>query len=454
MTYVLGINFAYHELSAVLIKDGQLVVAIEEERLNRIKHGKKALVDNSNTVPFASIDYCLKHAGITMSDVHSIATSIIPNKTFELVTSVDPRTPKGGFQTLEGETLFNDGLLQVPGIIASHYSVDNIQDKFHWIPHHVGHAASTFLVSPYTESAIIVIDGIGETATTWLGFGNGTEMKLIKEIFMPHSIGFLWESLSEYLGFSEYDACKVMGLASFGDPKVFQKEMDQLLQLRPDGEFHLDNNVIIHEIRDFEGLENLFSTKKLSSPQELERIHENIAAALQAKTDQVLLHLAEYVALKTDNCPNLCLAGGVALNCVSNSEILKSGLFKNIFIQPAAHDAGTALGAAFYVWNTMLGNPRSYTMTNCYTSGIWPEDEIEAQLAKNGVSFERVENIEEKTAKLLAKGNKIIGWYQGAMEFGPRVKHRISVDNFSTYISYVFRLWAIALYLLTPETVK
>jgi len=418
MTYVLGINCVYHELSAALIKDGEFVTGIEEERISRIKHGKPALLDNPDMLPIHAIDYCLKAAGITMESVSWIGTSLRPSDRIKNI-GADKYYEESGWGTEEGEKKFIEKALRIPVLLEKHYKVPGLAEKFHFLSHHITHSASSFLVSKYEESAIITVDGIGEFASTWIGFGKGTDITTIKEVDYPNSIGFLWEKMSRFLGFSEYDACKVMGLASYGNSNVYAAEFAKIVQLTPDGGFTVDNDIVRFRQENFEPLEALFRTPKINSPAELERIHEDIAAGMQAVTNDVMLHICKYVKDKTGS-DNLCLAGGVALNCVSNYEILKSGMFKDIYIQPAAHDGGTALGAAFYIWNTMLKNPRTYVMPDSYSAVAHTEEEILSVIQKEGLKYERHEDIEAKTAELLATGDNIIGWFQGKMEWGPR----------------------------------
>lgn len=417
ITYILGLNTTYHELSACLIKNGQLVAAIEEERFSRIKRGKKALVNNPDIIPFAAINYCLKQENISLRDVDYIGLSFCPEKRLKNV-NIDPYYLENDWGSKEGEELFYAKLMQIPEILSSYAGTD-LKGKVKWIEHHICHAGSAYYVSPFNESAVLSIDGIGETTSTWLGFGKDNKMEKLKSIEYPNSIGFLWEKFSTYLGFSEYDAAKVMGLASYGNGEKFYSQFQQLVSIEQDGEFTVDNDKVKFRLtNDYTDLEQLFGIKKLNDLRELNQDHSDIAAGLQKITDNVVLNLAEYLS-KATKSENICMAGGVALNCVSNYELLKSGIFKKIYIQPAANDAGTALGAAYYIWNDVLNGKKEFVMDHAYWGVEYTDKEIEEVLKKEKVHYEKLTNIEAKTAQLLSEGN-IIGWFQGRIEWGPR----------------------------------
>ncbi|CAH2559761.1 carbamoyltransferase family protein [Cardinium endosymbiont of Oedothorax gibbosus] len=416
-TYILGINHTYHELSAAIIRDGILVSCIEEERLSRIKHGKDAQVDNPNILPIASIDYCLKSAGIQPKEIDCIGISFEPRQRLRNI-DIDPYYEHHNWGSKMGEELFVEKLMQVPDLLSAHlegYDKSNIK----WIPHHICHAASAFFVSPYDEAAIICIDGIGEFASTWLGQGKGNNMSVLKEINYPNSLGFLWEKISKFLGFSDYDAAKVMGLSAYGNPDKFHHCFQQLLSLERDGTFSINNDITRFRLEDFHSLEELFKVKKVNNLREITSAHRDIAAGMQKITNDTMLHLAKYIANATKST-YLCLAGGVALNCVANHEILKSKYFESIYIQPASNDAGTALGAAFQIWNSLMGNQRTYVMDHSYTSSEYGANDIEHVLRKEELHYNKITNIEEVVAELLAEGDYIIGWFQGKMEWGPR----------------------------------
>ncbi len=414
--YILGINSAYHETAACLIKDGQLIAAVEEERFSRVKHGKPARVDNPDLIPTAAINYCLKEGGIGFSEVGYIGLSFFPKDRLKNI-NIDNFFKPGDWGSQEGEELFYRKLLKIP-VLISELAGEAVEKKIHWIPHHLCHAASAFFVSPFSGAAILSIDGIGEISSTWLGGGEENKIEVLKEINYPNSIGFLWEKFSQFLGLGQYDASKVMGLASYGDWRKFYPQFQKLVKIYPDGNFSVDNSIMKFRLDDFGEIEELFGVKRINHPDERKISHEQIAAGLQKITNEVLLSLAHYL-VKKSNSENLCLSGGVALNSVANYEIMKSGLFKNIYIQPAAHDAGTALGAAYYIWNQILGGKRGFVMEHAYWGPDYSEKEMESILIKEAVKYKKIDNIEERTAKLLTEGN-IIGWFQGKMEWGPR----------------------------------
>lgn len=416
-TYILGLNFAYHELSACLIKDGKLLAAVEEERFSRIKRGKKSLVSNPDTIPKHSIRYCLEVAGITMNNVDYIGLSFLPDDRLKNINT-DKYFIKGDWGSEAGERLFHKKINRVP-LLLSKFAGHDVTKKIHWIQHHVCHAASAFLVSPFRESAILSVDGIGEFSSTSLGYGKDNSMNLVKKIDYPHSIGFLWEKISKYIGFTEYDSSKVMGLAAYGDANRFYPIFQQIITLQPEGDFTINNEIMRFRVDDFSQLENIFGVKRIDSPSVIHKDQEDIAAALQKITDDIIIHMAIFLKKRTKS-KNLCLAGGVALNCSSNGYLMTSGLYKSIYVQPAANDAGTAMGAAFYIWNEVLGHKRSFVLQHVYWGPEYSDTEILSSLKRKRVTkYHKVRNIAQEVAERLADGN-IIGWFQGKVEWGPR----------------------------------
>jgi len=414
MVYILGINHAYHESSACLIKDGSIVAVAEEERFNRKKHAKPARIDNPDELPVKVINFCLEKAGITLAEVYYIASSFSPakrlrNKDFEDFVI------EGDWGSHSGESLFCEKIQQVPQRLLEVYRVD-VKEKFCWIDHHTSHAGSAYFVSPFDEAAILVVDGIGEIESTTLYKGEGNKIKRLKSINYPHSLGFLWEKLSKFLGFTEYDACKVMGLASYGNPNRYYDKLRQFVKINV-RDFNVDHTVTRFRVNDHSGLEQILGSKR-EPHDELEERYADIAAALQRITEEILLKLAQNL-YKSTGSSNLCLAGGVALNCVANSVLQEKGPFENIYVQPAAHDAGTAIGAAYFVWNHRLGNPRSFIMDHAYFGPEYSQEEIKQVLAENQLKYAHVDDIEKEVAKLVADGN-VVGWFQGRMEVGPR----------------------------------
>ncbi|MBI2610416.1 carbamoyl transferase [Candidatus Kaiserbacteria bacterium] len=415
--YILGLNFAYHELSACIIKNGRLLAAIEEERFSRIKRGKKALVSNPDVLPRESIRFCLKTAGIELKDVDHIGLSFLPEDRLKNINA-DKYFVEGDWGSEKGEKLFYTKIRKVPTLL-NRLARENMNGKIVWVPHHVAHAASAFLVSPFREAAVLSMDGIGEFTSTWMGHGVDTNLQRLKEIGYPHSIGFLWEKISKYLGFTEYDSSKVMGLAAYGDTNRFYPAFQRIVSLRPNGEFIVDNEILRVRVDDFSQLEKLFGVLRITSPSLIRRDQEDIAAALQKVTDDVVLHVARFLRQKTKS-ENLCLAGGVALNCVSNGLLARSGLFKRLYIQPAANDAGTALGAAYYIWNSVLGKKRNFVLRHPYWGPRFSDADIRRALKRARVTnYKKMKDITKEVASRLAEGH-IIGWFQGRVEWGPR----------------------------------
>ncbi|WP_204105319.1 MULTISPECIES: carbamoyltransferase C-terminal domain-containing protein [Spirulina sp. CCY15215] len=421
-SYILGINCVYHESSACLLKDGQIIAAVEEERFTRVKHAKLASVDNPDILPVNAISFCLKEADITWNDINFIGYSFEPKK---WATQLDksatiPGERKEGWGTIEGEEIFEGKLKDIPYKL-SQLAQEDIADKFLWLPHHLCHAGSAYFVSPYSEAAVLVVDGIGEVESTTLYRGKDNILSEIEAIACyPDSLGTLWETISVLMGFSKYDATKVMGLAAYGKEdqeylemfKTFVKVQGPIFTIDP--EVLQDNDFT----DDCSELENLFGLQKRKLNEKLEQKHADIALALQNLTDIILLNIANYLYDRVQS-PNLCLAGGVALNCVSNQILQEKSPFKNLYIQPAAHDAGTAIGAAYCIWNQTLRKPRSYIMKTPYLGPDYSSEEIQTVLDRNQLQYSQVDNIEEMTAKLISEGN-VIGWFQGKMEIGPR----------------------------------
>lgn len=414
MTYILGLNSAYHESSACLIRDGKIIAAVEEERLNRKKHAKPARVDNPDELPVNAIDFCLKKAGITLKEVDYIGFSFSPEKRLRN-KYFDEKVTVGSWGSKEGEDLFYQKLMQIPQKLSELYGLD-VKGKFQWIDHHTSHAGSAYFVSPFDEAAILIVDGIGEYESTILYKGKGNKIKRIRSITYPHSLGFLWEKFSQFLGFSEYDACKVMGLASYGNPKKFYNQLMSFVKSNS-RDFNIDHNVVKFRIEDYSELERILGSKRQPND-EIEERHADIAAALQRITEEIIVKLANYLHRET-KLENICLAGGVALNCVANSVLKEKTPFQNVYVQPAAHDAGTAIGAAYFIWNQQLGNPRSFVMTHSYFGPDYSNEDIREVLEENNLRYTEQEEIEKTVAKLVSDG-RVVGWFQGRMEMGPR----------------------------------
>ncbi|MEW6735955.1 MAG: carbamoyltransferase C-terminal domain-containing protein [Acidobacteriota bacterium] len=411
--YILGLNSAYHDSSVCLLKDNNIIAAVEEERFTRIKHAKVATVDNPHQLPWITIQYVLAKEGILLRDVEAIGYSIQPRKRLKNASSQE-QAILDSWGTPEGEERFYQHLLTIPEQLQQ----KGFKGKFSWLDHHLCHLASTFYPSGFSKAALLSVDGIGETASCAFAFGNEHRMQLLGTIEYPNSLGFLWESISQFLGFTAYDACKIMSLASYGNTETYRSHFQTLVQLTDKGGFIMDNSILRFRADDYCKLEELFAIGKRSNSDVLKAAHFDIAASLQETTNQIMLHMVKYLYEQTQ-CENLSMAGGVLLNCVTNRLLCEETAFKNIFIQPAAHDAGTALGAAMLLWHTDATRPRSEPMRHAYWGPEFSDEDIERILKKYSLYYRCVSNIEKRVAELLAERN-IVGWFQGAMEFGPR----------------------------------
>ncbi len=411
--YILGINSAYHESAACLLRDGVIVAAIEEERLTRIKHAKPARVDNPNELPVRAIEACLRIAGIKADRVEGIGFSINPRRRLRNQDFED-FVAEGSWGSTAGEQQFFETVSEVPGQLKEM----GLKGQFAWLDHHVCHAASAYYPSPFEDAAVLTVDGIGEESSTAFGFGQGSDLSIFHEISYPSSIGFLWEKLSKFMGFGEYDACKIMALAAYGNANAELTRLEKLIHLLPEGKFQIDNNGLRFRVEQYAGLEELFGIKRRGGGEEIRQIHCNIIAALQRVTDKVMLHMVEYLYEQTHS-QNLCMAGGVALNCSTNHYIHERGPFSGLYIQPAAHDAGTAIGAALTRWRSLSADTRRRPQNQVYLGPAYTDEEIRRDLNEAGIIYERRGDIEKAAAELLSQG-KVVGWFQGAMEFGPR----------------------------------
>jgi carbamoyltransferase len=431
---VLGINSAYHESAAALVRGGAPIFAVEEERFTRVKHAKQARVSNPDELPWNAIRACLQFVPNTrLSDLDAIAYSLEPGRRLAAV-GVDPHllNERRGFGTLKGEAEFNRRVLEIPQMLAREANDKSVAERVHFVSHHRAHAASAFYASPFPTAAILVVDGIGEESTAWLGRGSGDGLEVIEEIPYPHSIGMLWERVAVYLGFSEYDACKVMGLAACGNHQRYAPEFDVLFPILDRGggvigkdepPFRIEPELARLRSDDVAGLESLFGPRR--RPEESVTVSRiaDVAAGLQRQTENAVLALARRLSLATGE-RNLAFSGGVGLNCLLNARLEREGLFQSLFFPCAAHDAGTAIGAALdvaYEADTAAREIRSY-QPHVHTPFLGPEygsAEIGAALERLGFRSEKVAEPAGRAAALIALG-QIVGWFQGPMEFGPR----------------------------------
>lgn len=414
--WILGVNSAYHESAACLIANGRIVAAAEEERFNRFRHGKLANLVNPDVLPEQAIRYCLNSAGITASDLTAIGFSFSPERRLAFNVTTDEETTPGLAGDRQGEELFYTLLTSVPQKLSDLLGED-VTDRFHWINHHLCHSASAYFVSPFNDAAILSADGIGEATSIWLGRGSGNSMSALREITYPNSLGFLWTKMSRFLGFGPYGQWKVMGMSGYGDPERYYPALRKIVDYGQDGQFVIDNRYLQYRVDKYNGFEELFGPRR-DPDADLEDRHNDLAAALQRVTNEAIFSLARYLHAETGS-KNLCMAGGVALNCVTNRLIVEEGPFDAVFIQPAANDAGTAIGACFYLWNQALGVPKMVGLTDVYVGPAFPDSLIADALEDEDLVCIRPDDLEAATARLIARG-EVVAWFQGRMEFGPR----------------------------------
>ena len=419
---VLGVSAFYHDSAAAIVDDGRIVAAAQEERFTRKKHDAG--------FPERAIAGCLAKAGLSAADIDFIAFYDKPFLKFERLLETYSVFAPRGFKSFAmampiwiREKLFQKDLLirrfKALGI--------DVRDKMLFAEHHQSHAASAFFPSPFERAAVLTMDGVGEWTTTSSGVGHGNALDIKKEIHFPHSVGLLYSAFTYHTGFKvnsgEY---KVMGLAPYGEPKFAQKIFDTLIDLKPDGSFRLDLDYFDYctgLTMTNDRFDALFGGPARKPDQLLTQHHMDLAASIQAVTEEIVLRLGRAAAKETGE-KNLCLAGGVALNCVANGKLLRDQCFENIWIQPAAGDAGGAIGAALAAYHTHHNQPRPASkaldgMAGAYLGPAHENSQVESELKQAGAKFETRTDIVDVVAQSLAEG-KVVGWFQGPMEFGPR----------------------------------
>ena len=407
MVNILGINSVYHESAAALLVDGELVAAVEEERFNRIKHAKEADWNNPHQLPERAIRFCLKQAGLTARDIDHVGYSFDPK--------LRRKRYRAEWWGQKVEETFQVRLGQVQSAVEE-FLGRSLGQRFHFVPHHLAHAASAYFPSGFDRAAILTVDGIGESAGSSLAKGVGTRIQSVETFEYPHSIGFLWEEFSGYLGFSNYDASKVMGLAAYGDPGVFRQQFESILRAETEN-YGVAQDFLGVQPDKFVRMEAMFGPPRGMEDEILPR-HADIAAALQAATDAAVMALVRRAKRKVP-FDNLCIAGGVALNCVTNEVITRSGEFANVFIPSAPHDAGTAIGAAFAVHCAKQKRPPQRGYSTPYFGPSFKRADILAAVKSAGLNARRSKSPARDAADMIADG-KIVAWFQGRMEFGPR----------------------------------
>ena len=426
MKSILGISAFYHDSAATLIIDGKIIAAAQEERFTRIKH--------DSNYPFNAIEFVLKYANLKLQNIDHIVFYEKPFLKFERLLETYVAFAPHGFQSFcrampiwLKEKLFQKKLIF--NNLKSHDEKFDNEDKIYFSDHHLSHAASAFFPSPFEESIILTADGVGEWATTTVAIGKGNNLEIKKEIHFPHSLGLLYSSFTYYTGFKvnsgEY---KLMGLAPYGKPIYENKILNHLIDVKEDGSFRLNQKYFNYAIgltmtnNHFDGL---FGQKARDATKDnLTQFHMDIAASIQKVTEDIVIKITK--SIKDEyKINNLCLAGGVALNCVANGKILKQKIFDNIWVQPAAGDAGGSLGAALALWHMEQKNPRKAMsgddMQGSFLGPKYNQKEIEEELSNIGANFKILneDDLIEQTANDLSLG-EAIGWFQGRMEFGPR----------------------------------
>ena len=425
MKTILGISAFYHDSAATILVDGKIIAAAQEERFTRKKHDP--------SYPYNAIQFVLNFANIKLNDVDQIIFFEKPFLKFERLLETYVAFAPKGFKSfcMAMPIWLKDKLFQKKMLfneLKRHDNNFNDDKKIHFSDHHLSHAASAFFPSPFEEAVVLTADGVGEWATTTVAVGKDNQLEIKKEIHFPHSLGLLYSAFTYYTGFKvnsgEY---KLMGLAPYGNP-IYVDKIKELIDIKEDGTFRLDQeyfNYATGLTMTNEKFHNLFGQKPRNSQNEkITKFHMDIASSIQKVTEEIMIKLVRSIRNEY-NIKNLCLAGGVALNCVANGKILQEKIFDNIWIQPAAGDAGGSLGAALALWHIEQGNKRKVNpnddMKGSYLGTEFTQDQIENELKKIGANFETIdyENLIESTSKYLAE-EKAIGWFQGRMEFGPR----------------------------------
>lgn len=421
MIAILGISAFYHDSAAALVIDGEVVAAAQEERFSRFKH--------DSAFPKHAVDYCLAEAGLTPAQLNAVAYYEKPLLKFErLLETYLAFAPRGFCSFFQAMPVWLQQKLFLPREIDKGLN-NTYQGPIYFAQHHESHASSAFFPSPYEEAAFLTLDGVGEWATATWGVGRGNNIELKQEIRFPHSLGLLYSAFTYYTGFrvnsGEY---KVMGLAPYGEPKYTDLILEHLIDLKEDGSFRLDQSYFNYcqgLTMTSEKFHRLFGAPPRCPESRLTQREMDLAASVQAVTEEAMLRIARYVHKQT-GLPNLCLAGGVSLNCVGNGRILREGPFDHVWIQPAAGDAGGALGAALFTWHEIFDQPRTVTQPDgqrgSYLGPAYDRETITSSLDAHNARYESFDDedaLADRVAELLEAG-MVVGHHSGRMEFGPR----------------------------------
>jgi carbamoyltransferase len=420
-SYVLGISAFYHDAAAALLRDGEVVAAAQEERFSRVKHDK--------AFPAQAVAYCLREAGITAADLDYVGFYEKPLvKLDRLLETYLAFAPRGFSSFLKAMPQWLETKLHLPRELRRGLG-GGYRKRFLFPEHHESHAASAFFPSPFEEAAILTMDGAGEWATASLGTGRGNRIELLAEQRFPHSLGLLYSAFTYFCGFEvNADEYKVMGLAPYGEPVYADSILSKVIDLRPDGSLWLDQSYFdyCHGLTmTSRRFEQLFGGPPRRKDEPITEREMNLAASIQRVTEEAVLRAARH-AHQTTGLRKLCLAGGVALNCVANGRLLREGPFDDIWIQPASGDAGGALGVALFIWHQLMGNARTPDPADAQRRSLlgpsFDDAEVQAVLDRQGASYRRIDGdgeLSAAVAALLDEG-KVVGFFQDRMEFGPR----------------------------------
>ncbi len=412
---ILGISCFYHDSAAALLQDGRMLAGAHEERFTRKRHDPD--------FPKQAVEYCLREAKITADDLDYVVFYDKPLVKFERMLITYLATfPRSLPSFTKAMPVWMKEKLWVPNVIRKELNYDG---EILFAEHHQSHAAAAFLPSPYEEAAILTLDGVGEWATATQGIGRGNQIELVHEIRFPHSLGLLYSAFTYYLGFKVNSAeYKVMGAAPYGKPVYADKILSELMDLREDGSFKLNMKYFAYDYgltMTNDKFAALFGHPVRAGESKMEQFHWDMAASIQAVTEEVVLRMVRDLHRRT-GMKNLCMAGGVALNCVANGRIVREGPFENLWVQPAAGDAGSALGAALFAHCCVLKNPRNFRMDHAYWGPQYSDSEIREYLDARKAPYKTLarEEMIRETARLLDEEQAVVGWFQGRLEWGPR----------------------------------
>lgn len=413
--YILGFDCYGHDAAAAIIRDGEMIGFVEEERFLRRKH----VLD----FPINAMRWCCEEAGISPNELDHVVYYWNPylglGGRFGHIMRYFPSSI--GLIRSRNDKFFP--MLKIKKTVRQQLGLNDKRTQVHFAEHHVLHAASTFLTSPFEKAAIMSIDAAGEWCCTWLGYGEGLDLKCLKKINFPHSLGLVYGGLTEYLGFLFASGeGKVMGLAPYGDPSRYIDEFRKIIVCTEDGGYRIDLSYFEYHLK---GRPHWVSQKFIdifgparANDGEITQHYKDIAAALQLRIEEVCFHMADWLAEQT-KLPVVCLAGGVCLNSVMNGHLLERGPFHDVWVQPAANDAGTSIGGCYWLWNNQLRNTRSYVMEHAYLGPSYDNEEMQHALVRSGLRARRVYDAPARAAQMLAE-EKIVGWFRGRMECGPR----------------------------------